>query len=141
MTWTEFKCSSCIAGIPATQSDFVASWWWPGSPKTKTYLFSMNLLVMWNHLAHNTPGTSERKFLETLGEISKLAGRSHVIDRHIFGMSNRYFQQMEHFIEVEIRLLKLFTCKACGTNPLSWMKDNEIVLYCLIQFREKTQIF
>ncbi|KZS20875.1 Uncharacterized protein APZ42_012312 [Daphnia magna] len=38
------------------------------------------------------------------GEISKLAGRSHVIDRHIFGMSNRYFQQMEHLIEVEIRL-------------------------------------
>ena len=55
----------------APESDLIASGWWPGTPKTKSYLFSMDLLIMWKHLAHKTPGTSERKFLETLGEISK----------------------------------------------------------------------
>jgi hypothetical protein len=54
----------------------------------------MILLVIWNHLAHKTLGTSEMKFIEIQGEISKHAGRSRGIDRQILGMSNRYFQQM-----------------------------------------------
>lgn len=113
----------------ATESDLIASGWWPGTPKTKSYLFSMDLLILWKHLAHKTPGTSERKFLETLGEISKLACRSHVIDRQSFSMANRYFQHMDFLVEVEIRLRKLFTCKACGAEPLAIHIDGIMKLY------------
>lgn len=84
---------------------------------------------MWNHLVHKTPGTSERKFLETLGEVSKRADRSEVIDRQTFGIANRYFQHMEYVVEVEIKLRKLFSCKACGSEPLAMHIDGIVKLY------------
>ena len=89
----------------------------------------MELLIFWKHLSHKTPGTSERKFLETLGEISKLAGRWHVIDRQSFAMANRYFQQMEYLQDIEIKLRKLFRCKACGDKPLAIHIDGIMKLY------------
>ena len=101
LNWSEFKCSSCKAVNSATESDFVASGWWPGSPKHKSYLFSMELLIFWKHLSHKTPGTSERKFLETLNEVSKLAGRCDVIDRQTFAMANRFFQKIEYLVELK----------------------------------------
>lgn len=79
----------------------------------------MDLLTMWKHLSHKTPGTSERKFIETLVEISKLAGRTQVIDRQSFGMANRYFQHMDFVVEVEIRMRNFFSSKACGAKPLA----------------------
>ncbi len=69
------------------------------------------------------------KFIEIQGEISKLAGRSRGIDRQILGMSNRYFQQIYHFIEFSIRLRKLFTFKARGTNPLAIQIDGKMKFY------------
>ena len=115
----EFKCSKCQTVEKASELQLISSGWWPGSPKRMTYLFSADLLIMWNHLVHKTPGTSERKFLETLSEISKLAGRSGTICRQTFGMSNRYFQHKGYLVEVEAKLQELFTCKACGTKPLA----------------------
>ena len=89
----------------------------------------MELLIFWKHLSHKTPGTSERKFLETLGEISKLAGRWHVIDRQSFATANRYFLKMEYLEEVEIKLHKLFSCKAYGDKLLAIYIDGIMKLY------------
>lgn len=89
----------------------------------------MEPLIFWKHLSHKTPGTSERKFLETLNEVSKLAGRCHVIDRQTFAMANRFFQQMEYLVEVEIKLRKLFSCMACGDKPLAIHIDGIMKLY------------
>ena len=93
---------------------------------------------MWKHLAHKTPGTSERKFFETLGEISKLACWSHVIDRQSFSMANRYFQHMYFLVEVQTQLRKLFSCKACGGKPLAIHIDGIIKLYHWLSAKGKT---
>lgn len=72
---TEFICQECGHIEVATEEDYVKSGWWPGAPKNGSYLFAIDLLVFWNHLSHKTPGTSERKFLETLGTISRRENR------------------------------------------------------------------
>lgn len=53
----------------------IRSGWMPGKPNDFRYFFSTDLLSLWFHLKHNTPGTSESKFVETLSELSTHHGR------------------------------------------------------------------
>ncbi len=129
LNYPEFKCSECEGVMIAAENDFISSGWWPGSPKNMNYLFSADLLIMWNHLVHKTPGTSERKFIETLCEISKRSGRSGTICRQTFAISNKYYQYMEYLVEVEAKLRELFTCKAFGRRPLAMHIDDIMKLY------------
>ncbi|KZS18187.1 Uncharacterized protein APZ42_015713 [Daphnia magna] len=129
LSYPEFKCSECEGVMKAAENDLISSGWWPGSPKNMSYLFSADLLIMWNHLVHKTPGTSERKFIETLCEISKRSGWSGTIRRQTFAISNKYYQYMEYLVEVEAKLRELFTCKACVRRPLAMHIDGIMKLY------------
>ncbi|XP_046640243.1 uncharacterized protein LOC124322600 [Daphnia pulicaria] len=129
LSYPEFKCSECEGVMIAAENDLISSGWWPGSPKNMSYLFSADLLIMWNHLVHKTPGTSERKFIETFCEISKRFGRSGTICRQTFAISNKYYQYMEYLVEVESKLRELFTCTACGRRPLAMHIDGIMKLF------------
>lgn len=76
-----FYCNNCNHEGEAQIEDYIRSGWWPGSPNLAklSYLFSMNLLDFWFNLMHKSPGTSERKFLEILGEMSEKSNRVSVI--------------------------------------------------------------
>lgn len=67
---TQFVCSVCNASQIASNEDYLCSGYWPGSLSNNSYFIEEDLLGMWHHLRHKTPGTSERKFIETLQEIS-----------------------------------------------------------------------
>ncbi|KAI9560164.1 hypothetical protein GHT06_014176 [Daphnia sinensis] len=68
----QFNCVECGEQQFANEADFVVSGWWPSLAKIGSYFVSTSLLEMWRHLKHQTPGTSERKFVQTLSEISKI---------------------------------------------------------------------
>ena len=67
---TEFVCSACKTSHVASNEEYLCSGYWPGSLSNNSYFIEEDLLCMWYHLRHKTPGTSERKFIETLQEIS-----------------------------------------------------------------------
>ncbi len=65
-----FRCKDCQSTRDATIEEYLCSGYWPGSISNNSYFFEEEMLKMWYHLRHKTPGTSERKFVETLEEIS-----------------------------------------------------------------------
>lgn len=68
-----FKCLSCSSVKEASKTDYFNIGFWSGSPEEgeSSYLFSCSLLKMWYYTKHNTPGTSEMKFIETIEDISR----------------------------------------------------------------------
>jgi hypothetical protein len=78
-----FKCKSCDLIYPAAVEDYIASGYFPGSPKRTNFFISADLSEFWFHLKFLTPGTSEQKFLETLSAVSFKAGRVRLIKYHI----------------------------------------------------------
>ena len=98
--------------------------------QTANLIFSRwNLLIFLETPILRNVLNLRKKFLETLSEISKLAGRWHVIDRQSFATANRYFLKMEYLKEVEIKLHKLFSCKAYGDKLLAIYIDGIMKLY------------
>ena len=50
--------------------------YWPGSLKSSSsYIFHQDVLRMWGILQKQMPGTSQKSFLEGLGEFSVQKGR------------------------------------------------------------------
>lgn len=59
-----------------TVDDYIFSGFWPGSLSTNiTYLYSEETLLLRHHIAHKSPGSSEKMFVHTLAEVSKEYGR------------------------------------------------------------------
>ncbi|KAI9562202.1 hypothetical protein GHT06_013167 [Daphnia sinensis] len=80
----QFNCVECGEQQFANEADFVVSGWWPSLAKIGSYFVSTSLLEMWRHLKHQTPGTSERKFVQTLSEISKMSHRVKLMHKKNF---------------------------------------------------------
>ena len=72
---TQFLCSSCGNNREATPENYIESGYFPGTTSSISCYFSIELIEFWNILKHETPGTSERKFVKTLEIISKMRGR------------------------------------------------------------------
>jgi len=72
---TQFLCSSCGKDREATPENYIESGYFPGTTSSISCYFSIELIEFWNILKHETPGTSERKFVKTLEIISKMRGR------------------------------------------------------------------
>ncbi|KAK4024214.1 hypothetical protein OUZ56_009601 [Daphnia magna] len=70
LTSTQFVCSVCKESRLATNEEYMFSGYWLGSLSHNSYFIEEDLLSFWHHLRHKTPGTSERKYVETLEEIS-----------------------------------------------------------------------
>ncbi|KAK4003721.1 hypothetical protein OUZ56_005476 [Daphnia magna] len=102
---TEFVCCVCKASRIASNEDYLCSGYWPSSLSNNSYFTEEDLLGMWYHLRHKTPGTSERKFIETLQEISLENNRDKEILRHHGN------------------------CKLCGRHPHSMQADAIRKLY------------
>lgn len=49
--------------------------YWHGALSNQNYFFDERMLQLWYHIRHKTPGTSERKFIEGLEELSQEHGR------------------------------------------------------------------
>ncbi|KZS01797.1 Uncharacterized protein APZ42_001435, partial [Daphnia magna] len=92
-------------------------------------IVSSTLLEMWRHLKHQTPGTSERKFVQTLSEISKTSHRWATIDRKLFGLASRQYDHFFFLLNTEVNGMELFRCLACGPCPLAIHVDGNIKLY------------
>lgn len=60
----------CNKSRDVSNHEYLCSGYWLGSLSNNTYFFDESMLEMWYHLRHKTPGTSERKFVETLEEVS-----------------------------------------------------------------------
>lgn len=69
------SCLECPFLRDATASDYLSAGFWPGCPSVGSYLFSDDLFIHWQHTQHKSPGSSERKFIETLEDISRQWGR------------------------------------------------------------------
>ncbi|KAK4007339.1 hypothetical protein OUZ56_012499 [Daphnia magna] len=67
---TEFVSSVCNASHLATNEEYMCSGYWPGSSSNNSSFIEEDLLCLWYHLRHKTPGTSERKLIKSLQEIS-----------------------------------------------------------------------
>ena len=63
-------CSACKTSHVASNEEYLCSEYWPGSLSNNSFFIEEDLLCMWYYLRHKTLGTSERKFIETLQEIS-----------------------------------------------------------------------
>ena len=59
----------------ATSEEYIISGYWPGSPSGGEYLFTEDVLSHWNDLKHETPSTSEGKFVQTLEHASRRHNR------------------------------------------------------------------
>ena len=81
VTSTQFVCSVCKKSRLATNEEYMYSGYWPGSLSHNSYFIVEDLLSFGHHLSHKTPGTSERKFVETLEEISLANDRVNLIFR------------------------------------------------------------
>ena len=81
VTSTQFVCSVCKKSRLATNEEYMFCGYWPGSLSHNSYFIEEDLLSLWHHLRHKTPGTSERKFVETLEEISLDNDRVNLIFR------------------------------------------------------------
>ncbi|KAI9553717.1 hypothetical protein GHT06_021648 [Daphnia sinensis] len=125
----QFNCVECGEQQFANEADFVVSGWWPSLAKIGSYFVSTSLLEMWRHLKHQTPGTSERKFVQTLSEISKMSHRCATIDRKLFGMASRQYDHLNFLLNTEINGQELFKCLACGKCPLAMHADGNMKLY------------
>ncbi|EFX80120.1 hypothetical protein DAPPUDRAFT_103578 [Daphnia pulex] len=78
----------CNASQIVSNEDYLCSGYWSGSLSNNSYFIEEDLLGMWHHLRHKTPGTSERKFIETLQEISLENDRVNFINRTLFNRGN-----------------------------------------------------
>ena len=70
VTATQFVCSVCNESRLATNKEYMFSGYCPASLSDNSYFIEEDLLSFWHHLRHKKPGTSERKFVETLDKIS-----------------------------------------------------------------------
>ncbi|XP_057370011.1 uncharacterized protein LOC130691120 [Daphnia carinata] len=125
---TEFWCSECKQSRLATNEEYMCSGYWPGSLSNCSYFFEENLLRMWHRLRHKTPGTSERKFIETLEEISLDCNRVNIINRTLFNRARREFEYFTYLKEKEI-LRRHGNCKICGNHPHGMHADANRKLY------------
>ncbi len=72
----KFKCSTCFHIREATIEEYIISGFWPGNPiGDSSYFFDASVLEQWYLEKHNTPGTSELKFVNNLEITSKNNGR------------------------------------------------------------------
>lgn len=70
-----FYRNSCNSFVEATIEDYLAAQFWPAAASDATYFFDFDVLQLWQHLRNQCPGTSLRKFIESLEGISESAGR------------------------------------------------------------------
>lgn len=67
----KFDCKFCGKTKIADRNDHIASGFWPGLPSVGFYVFDKHLLEFWHHQQHESPGSSEAKFLKVLKDLSK----------------------------------------------------------------------
>ncbi len=65
-----FYCGGCNSSFEAGLDDYIYSGLWPGLPSIGLYLFDEELLFLYYHTQHLSPGTSEKKIVKSLEEIS-----------------------------------------------------------------------
>lgn len=72
-----FSCSDCHTVIEANAEQYVTSGLWPANPgqKVPTYFVHTDYLRYWYFNKHETPGTSELKFLEISRHIARSENR------------------------------------------------------------------
>ena len=134
------------------QGDF-----WPGALSNNTYFCESFALQLWYHLRHKAPGTSERKFVEALEEISfddngvsqqirfayyntfinfiYFILQVGVINRTLFSRCRREFEFCQHWIEKNV-LHRHGNCYACGDCPLGMHADGNFKLYRFAEAKE-----
>ncbi len=88
---TSFRCISCNSTREATNEEYMSSDFWPGSLSNNTYFFDGQLLKLWYHLRNKTPGTSERKFIEALEEVSSEGNRVYIYKDNSGIMFSRFY--------------------------------------------------
>ncbi|XP_045023825.1 uncharacterized protein LOC123468527 isoform X3 [Daphnia magna] len=139
---TSFCCSKCLCIAEASVEVYLQSGFWPGCPTSLTYLFSTDVLEHWTHLKHQLPGSSERKYLTILEELSKTRGRFDVISRVHFARASREYEYMQHQINTKILSRQVMVCKACGVKPKALHVDGNFKLYRwrLSHIKEKAKI-
>jgi len=54
-----FRCTICTAYREATTEEYIISGYWPGSFNSNNYFFDETLLLLWFHVRHELPGSSE----------------------------------------------------------------------------------
>ncbi|EFX66125.1 hypothetical protein DAPPUDRAFT_116662 [Daphnia pulex] len=128
VTSTLFVCSVCKESRLATNEEYMYSGYWPGSLSHNSYFIEEDLISFWHHLRHKTPGTSERKFVETLEEISLDNDRVNIINRTLFNRSRREFEFYQYLLEKTI-FRRHGKCKICGPHPHGMHADANRKLY------------
>ena len=69
--------------FPATFRNYNSSGFWPGTQNKISYLFSAEMLKLWYLMKHNSPSTSERKFIEALQIMAEGSKRGVIFTNHI----------------------------------------------------------
>ncbi|KAK4024213.1 hypothetical protein OUZ56_009600 [Daphnia magna] len=128
LTSTQFVCSVCKESRLATNEEYMFSGYWLGSLSHNSYFIEEDLLSFWHHLRHKTPGTSERKYVETLEEISLDNDRVNIINRTLFNHSRRKFEFYQYLLEKTI-FRRHGKCKICGPHPHGMHADAIRKLY------------
>ncbi|KAK4021624.1 hypothetical protein OUZ56_003535 [Daphnia magna] len=126
---TSFCCLKCLCIAEASVEVYLQSGFWPGCPTSLTYLFSTDVLEHWTHLKDQLPGSSERKYLTILEELSKTRGRFDVISRVHFARASREYEYMQHQINTKILSRQVMVCKAYGVKPKALHVDGNFKLY------------
>nr|CAH0098876.1 unnamed protein product [Daphnia galeata] len=115
-------------GVFGTNFSVSAPRWSVSAPPSDITLSIEDLLSFWHQLSHKTPGISERKFVETLEEISLANDRVNIINRTLFNRSRREFEFYQYHLEKTI-FRRHGKCKICGPHPHGMHADAIRKLY------------
>ena len=131
---TSFECCKCETSHPAQVEQYIACSLWPGSPNRCNYFFPASLLRFWFHLKFLTPGTSEKKFLESIGAVTRESGRVMLhnisasiyqgftnlssfqvstISTLLFNRASKAFDYHNYLIDIRVKEFDRTNCRAC----------------------------
>ncbi|XP_065895222.1 uncharacterized protein [Dysidea avara] len=122
------ECLNCKFAYGDSLCDVIGSGFWPSSACSFNYLFSCQLLKLFDYVQKFVPGTSVNGFLSALEEVSAHNGRISTINQSAF------IKAFEEYRYCMMELLQLgrhpiLDCPACYGNQHSIHVDGNRKLY------------
>eukprot|EP00105_Crassostrea_gigas_P045393 XP_019929541.1 PREDICTED: uncharacterized protein LOC105344968 [Crassostrea gigas] len=124
------ECLDCEKDISPKIEDLISRGFWPGSPRIHDgmYLFSEDLLRLFDYLKLEKAGMSVKAFTSALQFLSASHGRQSVISQKIFYEAFREWRKCKYEVE-QLEKKDAMSCPACSKGLHACHIDGNRKLY------------